>query len=121
MKSSSSRACQRTSRSIFAGYLSPGNQVVILLAARRSVLTAALGFLQLRHDPPEVAPLRRWLDSWRGLCDVISGLNTQDFDLELRQFPRGWRANLVPDRDGALDRGGLLGSRKAGSRPHLRR
>src|SRR5262245_15861269 len=61
-----------------------------------ALLTAALGFLQLRHQPPEIAPLRQWLDSWRGVGHVVKGLNAQGFDLELRQFPRGWRANLYP-------------------------
>src|SRR5262245_61636995 len=63
---------------------------------RRALLTAALGFLQLRQTPPELVPLRRWLDSWRGLGDIVRGLNAQGLDLELRQFPRGWRANLYP-------------------------
>src|SRR5262245_10308168 len=46
---------------------------------RRALLMAALGFLQLRHQPPEVAPLRRWLDpgaawshrdpDWQGLLE----------------------------------------------------
>jgi hypothetical protein len=63
---------------------------------RRALLTAALGFLQLRGDPPEVATLRRYLDTWRGLGDVVGGLNAQGYDLELRQFPHGWRANLYP-------------------------
>jgi hypothetical protein len=62
----------------------------------RAFLTAALGFLQLRQDPPEVVTLRRYLDTWRGLGDVVGGLNAQGYDLELRQFPRGWRANLYP-------------------------
>jgi hypothetical protein len=54
---------------------------------RRSLLTAALGFLQPRDDPPEVAPLRRWLDSWQGVGDIVAGLNEQGgFDLELRIF-----------------------------------
>jgi hypothetical protein len=63
---------------------------------RRALLTAALGFLQLRRDPPEVSTLRRYLDSWHGLGDVVVGLNAQGYDLELRQFPRGWRVNLYP-------------------------
>jgi hypothetical protein len=54
---------------------------------RRALLTAALGFLQLRQDPAEVATLRRYLDSWRGLGDVVVGLNAQGYDLELRQVP----------------------------------
>ena len=43
-----------------------------------------------------MATLRRYLDSWRGLGDVVGGLNAQGCDLELRQFPTGWRANLYP-------------------------
>jgi hypothetical protein len=66
------------------------------MSDRRALLKAALGFLQLHRDPPEVATLRRDLDSWRGLGDVVGGLNAQGYDVELRQFPRGWRANLYP-------------------------
>jgi hypothetical protein len=39
--------------------------------SRRALLMAALGFLQLRDQPPEVTLLRRWLDSWVRLGDVI--------------------------------------------------
>jgi len=60
-----------------------------MTAHRRALLTAALGFLQ-------VALLRRWRDSWAGLGDVIAGLTRQGLDIELRQFPTGWRANLYP-------------------------
>jgi hypothetical protein len=31
-----------------------------------------------------------------GMGDVIVGLTRQGLDLELRQFPTGWRANLYP-------------------------
>src|SRR5262245_20391366 len=72
---------------------------------RRALLTAALGFLQLRQQPSEVAPLRQWLDSWRGLGDIVRGLNAQGLDLELRQFPRDWRANLYPTRHRTFHRG----------------
>jgi hypothetical protein len=63
---------------------------------RRALLTAALGFLQLRQEPPEVAPLRRYLDSWRGVGDAVVGLNAQALDIEMWQFPPGWRVNLYP-------------------------
>jgi hypothetical protein len=63
---------------------------------QRGQHTAALGFLRLRQQPAEVAMLRRWLDSWAGMGDVIAGLTRQGLDLELRQFPRGWRASLYP-------------------------
>ena len=68
------------------------------MSDRRALLTATLGFLQLRHQPSELVPLRRWLDSWKGLGDIARGLNAQGLDLELRQFPGGWRANLYPTR-----------------------
>jgi hypothetical protein len=63
---------------------------------RRALLAAALGFLQLRPVPRDVAPLHTWLDTWRGVGDVVAGVNTQGYDVELRQFPRGWRANIYP-------------------------
>jgi hypothetical protein len=39
---------------------------------RRALLLAALGFLQLRGQPPEVAMLHRWLDSWNGVGLVVT-------------------------------------------------
>jgi hypothetical protein len=63
-----------------------GAMSAIIVDRRRALLTAALDFLQLRHQPPELFPLRRWLDSWRGLGDIVRGLNAQGLDLELRQF-----------------------------------
>ena len=63
---------------------------------RRALLTAALGFLQLQEALPEGALLRRWLDTWGGVGDLITGLTRQGLDVELRQFPHGWRVNLYP-------------------------
>jgi hypothetical protein len=53
---------------------------------RRALLSAALAFLQLRDQPREVTLLKRWLDSWAGMGDVIAGLKRQGLDVELRQF-----------------------------------
>lgn len=44
---------------------------------RRALLVAVLGFLQLREQPPEVAPLRRWLGCWRGIGAVVTGMEHQ--------------------------------------------
>jgi hypothetical protein len=63
---------------------------------RRALLTAALGFLQPREEPAEVATLRRYMDTWTGLGDVITGLTRQGWDVELRQGQDGWRAYLYP-------------------------
>jgi len=42
------------------------------LDERRCVaMTAALGFAQ--HDAPELQLLHRWLDSWRGIGDIVVG------------------------------------------------
>ena len=43
---------------------------------------------------PEQALVRAWLDGWSGLGLVVAGMARQDFDLELRGFPRGWRATF---------------------------
>jgi hypothetical protein len=66
------------------------------MTQRRALVTAALGFFQLHEPQPEVTLLRRWLDSWVGMGDVIIGLTRQGLDVELRHFPSGWRANLYP-------------------------
>src|SRR5262249_31697176 len=67
--------------------------------SRRALLTAALGFLQLREDPPEVAPLRQWLDSWSGLGAVVDGMGRLGYDVALTHHggtPLGWRALFYP-------------------------
>lgn len=62
---------------------------------RRALLTAALGFLQLGDQPPEVASLRRWLDSWNGLGAVVTGMERQGYDVSLTRYPEGWRAAFI--------------------------
>lgn len=54
-----------------------------MTASRRALLRAALGFLQLRPEPPEVAPLRQWLDSWTGLGVIVTGMLRQGYDAVL--------------------------------------
>ena len=51
------------------------------MTSRRALLTAALGFLQLGQEPAEVAMLRRYLDSWRGLGGAVGGINAQGYDV----------------------------------------
>lgn len=69
------------------------------LAKRRALLTAALGFMGLRWRspvPPVVLAFSRWMDSWAGLGAVVTGMSAQGFNLELKEFPWGWRANFYP-------------------------
>jgi hypothetical protein len=82
------------------------------LARRRSLLTAALGFVLLRkHDgsaPPETETLRKWLDNWQGVGHVVTGMNRQGYMLNLSNVDASiWRATfsqnemLSPDGFGA--------------------
>ena len=67
--------------------------------ARRARLLAALGFLEIRWrglKPDAAGALERWLYSWTGIGDVITGMTAQGFDLELKQYPSAWRATFYP-------------------------
>jgi hypothetical protein len=59
---------------------------------RRALLSAALRFLQLRDQSPEVKLLRHCLDSWAGLGDVITGLDAPGFSTYNRARHQGHRA-----------------------------
>jgi hypothetical protein len=70
---------------------------LVELDRRRALLIAALGFLQLRDQPPEVATLRKWLASWAGLGAILDGMVNLDFDVALtRNGDAGWRALFFP-------------------------
>ena len=66
------------------------------LERRRATVTAALGFMQLTwtHKPPVIRVLEKWMGSWAGVGAVIEGMHRQDYDVQLTQFPHGWRANF---------------------------
>src|SRR5207302_1267930 len=69
------------------------------LDRRRALLIAALGLMRLRwrgSAPPAVVMLARWLNSWPGLGAVVLGMIAQGFNVELKEFPDGWRANFYP-------------------------
>jgi hypothetical protein len=64
---------------------------------RRAALIAALGFLRVRPEPPEVGLLRCWLDSWAGVGAVVDGMVRQGFDVALtRNGEAGWRVLFYP-------------------------
>jgi hypothetical protein len=63
--------------------------------SRKAVLRAALGLLQLREQPLEVAPLRRWLDSWRGLGVVVEAMERRGWDVSVTRYAEGWRAAFI--------------------------
>ena len=51
--------------------------------ARVRNLRAALGFLSLEPCAPELQLLHRSRDSWRGVGDVVTGMNRQGYWLLL--------------------------------------
>jgi hypothetical protein len=76
-----------------------GDRKLTLPAQRRVLLTAALGFTLVRWPdpvPPVATLVATWLDSWRGLGAILAGMTAQGFNVELKEFPDGWRANFYP-------------------------
>jgi hypothetical protein len=53
---------------------------------------------------PELRLLQRWLDCWRGVGDVVTGMNRQGFWLHLSNVDAGtWRATFLRDAVIAAD------------------
>ena len=72
------------------------------LARHRALLTAALGFVLLdtggKPAPPEVQTVRKWLDNWRGVGNVVTGMNRQGYMLHLSNVDAStWRATFGRD------------------------
>jgi hypothetical protein len=69
--------------------------------ARRRSLYAALGFCQLAESPefPEIAVFKAWMSTWRGIGDVVVGMERQGYALSLRKLvDNGWTAAFEEDR-----------------------
>jgi hypothetical protein len=61
------------------------------------LLRAAVGFALVPLTEPELRLLHHWMDSWRGIGDVVAVMAPQGYDLELRRYNgRGWRAMFFP-------------------------
>jgi hypothetical protein len=46
---------------------------------RSRLLRAAVGFALVPPTEPELRLLHRWLDCWRGVGDVVTGMNRQSW------------------------------------------
>jgi hypothetical protein len=71
------------------------------LARRRATLYAALGFCQLQPTPetPEIAAFQRWMMTWRGIGDVVTGMERQGYALAFRRLvDDGWTAAFQEHR-----------------------
>jgi hypothetical protein len=62
---------------------------------RAYLLRAALGFALLHPQEPELRLLHTWLDSWRGIGDVVRGMARHGWDLQLTEYDAAqWRATF---------------------------
>jgi hypothetical protein len=64
-------------------------------------LRATLAFAVLKPTEPELVMLHRWLDTWRGLGDVVDGMRRQGFKLGLEDFGERWIAAFYRGSGGA--------------------
>jgi hypothetical protein len=65
---------------------------------RRSLLIAALGFLQLPPQTSALRALHAWLDNWRGLGLIVEGVERQGYRLSLKKYSYGagaWRRRSI--------------------------
>ncbi len=59
------------------------------------LLLVTLEAARVQADLPVLGALRSWLNSWRGIGDVVHGMARQGFDLQLTRYDaRGWRATF---------------------------
>jgi hypothetical protein len=64
-------------------------------SVRTRLLRAALGFVNIAPQTRELQLLHCWLDSWRGIGDIVAGMARQGYDLQLARYDgRGWRATF---------------------------
>ena len=56
---------------------------------RALLLRAAVGFTLVSPDEPELKLLHRWLDCWRGVGDVVSGMKRQGYEVSLGDHGSG--------------------------------
>jgi len=67
-------------------------------AQRASLMFATLAAAALPRVPADMAPmfgaLHPWLDGWKGIGDLVTGMSRQGYDLSLTQYPDGWRCTF---------------------------
>jgi hypothetical protein len=67
---------------------------------RLTLLHATLAFAVLPPTEPELVMLHRWLDTWRGVGDIVMGMRRLGFKLGLE-----WAVPVAQDRRVADDNG----------------
>jgi hypothetical protein len=63
--------------------------------SRARLLRAAVSFALVPPTEPALRLLHHWLDSWRGIGDVVMGMARQGWDLQLTEYDaERWRATF---------------------------
>jgi hypothetical protein len=71
-------------------------------------LQAAIAFASLEPWHPDLRLLHQWLASWRGLGAIVDGTRRQDYDVQMKLYPGGWRVNFWrPDGDQVIGKAGI--------------
>ena len=75
-----------------------------MIDQRARLLRAALGFLALEPRAPELQLLHCWADTWRGVGDIVAGMQRQGYRLHLTNIEAGtWRATFSHDAMSAAE------------------
>jgi hypothetical protein len=79
-----------------------------VLDARARLIRAAVGFALVAPTEPELRLLHQWLDSWRGIGDVVTGMKRQGYEVSLGDHGGQWIAVFYEGHGGyeALDAAG---------------
>jgi hypothetical protein len=60
--------------------------------SRARLLRAALGFLLLEPHAPELGLMHAWLDNWRGIGHVVTGMKRQGYEVSIGDHGGQWIA-----------------------------
>jgi hypothetical protein len=67
---------------------------------RARLLRAAVGFALVPPTEPELRVLHQWLDCWRGVGDVVTGMKRQGYEVSIGDHGGQWIAVFYEGRGG---------------------
>jgi hypothetical protein len=85
-------------------FVTESNYTFDVFDHRARLLRAALGFSLVPPTEPELRLLHQWIDSLRGVGDVVTGMARRGYRLHLSNVDAGtWRRTLARDAMTAAD------------------